>query len=545
MDHIELTLLSLLLAVTALTALARVLNVPYPILLVIGGSLLGFVPGLPDVELDPDLVLLVFLPPLLFIAAYFSSPRELRRLARTITLNAIGLVVLTACTVAVIAHALVPDLSWAVAFTLGAICAPTDPLAATAIARRLGVPARLVSGIEGESLVNDGSALVIYRVAVAAAVGGSFDLLSAGGEFVVNVVGGIAIGLAVGYALLPLFRRALADPLLHVTMSLVAGFLAYIPAEQLDVSGVLGAVTVGLVLCWHAPQITDPLVRMTGYAFWDVLVFLLNALLFVLVGFQLHSIVEHQDRSLPTLLGLGAAVSATVILTRMVWLNTIPYVIRTLDRRPQQRLMRIGWRMRMVGAWSGMRGAVSLAAALALPLDFPERDLVLFLALCVIFATLVAQGLTLPWLIRKLGIEDDGVSEREELLARRAATDAAIARLHELREAEWTRDSTVRFLLKNFDVRQRRLAQVAGERALEQDGEDLGDHTHARTRLVKALIDTQRAVVVGLRNDGTISDEVMRTLERELDLEELGLAPYMGTADAEASVERADSAERP
>ncbi|MDO8185293.1 Na+/H+ antiporter [Conexibacter sp. JD483] len=527
MEHLELTLLGLLLAVVGLTALARLWNVPYPILLVIGGSLLGFVPGLPDVQLDPDLVLLVFLPPLLFNAAYFASPRDMKLLWRPITLNAIGLVVLTAGAVALVAHALVPGMSWAVAFTLGAICAPTDPLAATTIARRLGVPSRLVSVIEGESLVNDGSALVIYRVAVAAAVGGSFDLLGAGWEFLINVAGGIAIGAVVGYALLPLFRRALADPLVGVTLSLAAGFLGYIPAEEIGVSGVLGAVTVGLVCCWHSPQMTDPISRVTGYAFWEVLVFLLNALLFVLVGFQLHDISTHQERSLPQLLGLGAAVSGAVIGCRLLWLNTTPYLIRALDRRPRQRLLRLGWRPRMVGAWSGMRGAVSLAAALALPLDFPERDLVLFLALAVIFATLVLQGLTLPWLIRMLRIEDDGAAEREELIARRAATDAAIMRLEELRDEPWTRPSTIDFMLQNLDVRRRRLAQVAGERTLEEeDGTDLNVHTDARARVSKQMIDTERAVVIGLRNDGTISDEVMHRLERELDLQELGLEPY-------------------
>lgn len=526
MEHVELTLLGLLLAVVGLTALARLWNVPYPILLVIGGSLLGFFPGLPSVELDPDLVLLVFLPPLLFNAAYFASPRDMKLLWRPITLNAVGLVLLTACTVAWVAHTLIDDLSWAAAFTLGAICAPTDPLAATTIARRLGVPTRLVSVIEGESLVNDGSALVIYRVAVAAAVGGSFDLLDASWEFVANVAGGIAIGALVGFALLPLFRRALADPLIGVTLSLAAGYLGYIPAEELNVSGVLAAVTVGLVLCWHAPTITDPLSRLTGYAFWEVLVFLLNALLFVLVGFQLHEVVTHQERSLAVLLGLGAAVSATVIATRLLWGNTTPYVIRALDRRPKQRLLRVGWRERMVIGWSGMRGAVSLAAALALPLDFPERDLLLFLTLTVIFATLVGQGLTLPWLIRTLGIEDDGSPAREELHARRSATEAALARLEELGAEEWTRDSTVRLMRKNYDVRQRRLAQVAGERSFEQDGGDLGEHTDARARLTKELLDAERAVIVALRNEGAISDEVMHRLERELDLQELGIAAY-------------------
>jgi len=521
MEHFELTLLCLLVAVAALTALARLLNVPYPILLVIGGSLLGFLPGLPHVELDPDLVLLVFLPPLLFHAAYFASARDLRRQTRTILLNSIGLVVATAVAVALVAHALIDDLSWAAAFTLGAICAPTDPLAATTIARRLGVPTGLTTAVEGESLINDGSALVVYRTAVAAAVGGSFDLLDAGLDFVVDVAGGIAIGAVVGRLLVPVFRKAGPDPLLVVTISLVNGYLAYIPAEELHVSGVLAAVTTGLVLGWHSPTISNPAVRVAGYGFWEVLVFLLNALLFVLVGFQLSVILDEQDRSAATLLGLGAAVSLAVVGMRLLWLNTMPYLIRALDRRPQQRLRRVGWRARMVVAWSGMRGAVSLAAALALPLDFPERDLVVFLALCVIFATLVFQGLTLPALIRRLDVHDDGQEQAEELAARRAATEAAIACLEGLRDEEWTRPRTVELMLANFDVRRRRLAQVDGERAVEDDGEDLSEHTGARARLMVAVIEAQRQEVVRLRNEGEISDDVMHKLEHELDLEQL------------------------
>lgn len=527
MEHFELTLLGLLIAVAGLTAIARALRVPYPILLVIGGSLLGFVPGLPKVELHPDLVLLVFLPPLLFHAAYFASLHELRRQTRTILLNSIGLVVLTATTVALVAHALVGDLSWAAAFTLGAICAPTDPLAATAIARRLGVPPRLTSAIEGESLINDGSALVIYRTAVAAAVGGSFDLLDASGAFVVDVAGGIAIGLVVGNALVYVFRWARVDPLLVVTISLVNGYLAYIPAEELHVSGVLAAVTTGLVLGWRSPEISDARGRISGYGFWEVLVFLLNAVLFVLVGFQLSRILEEQERSAGTLLLLGTLVSATVIGTRLLWLNTMPYVIRALDRRPAQRARRVGWRARMVVGWSGMRGAVSLAAALALPFDFPERDLVVFLALCVIFATLVVQGLTLPWLIRRLDVRDDGSAAAEELLARRAATDAAIARLRELRDEPWTREATVDALLANMDVRRRRLAQAEAEPPDEDADEiDLAAHTRARARVMLASIEAQRTTIVALRNAGTISDDAMHRLERELDLEELQLEVF-------------------
>jgi CPA1 family monovalent cation:H+ antiporter len=496
------------------------MDVPYPILLVIGGGLLGFVPGLPDVELDPDLVLLIFLPPLLFHAAYFASAQEMRRDTRVIVLNAVGMVLLTTVVVAVVAHAVVDGLPWAAAFTLGAIVSPTDPLAATAIMHRLGVPPRLVAIIEGESLINDGTALVAYRAAVSAAVGGSFDLLDATGEFVVNVAGGIALGLVVGYALIPVLRAARVDPLLVVTVSLVNGYLGYIPAEELGVSGVLAAVTIGLVLGRHSGQITTAASRLSGYGFWEILVFLLNAVLFILVGFQLQQILDQQERSAGTLLGLGALISVTVIAARMLWLFGLPPILRTLDRRPSQRARRAGWRLRVVGGWSGLRGAVSLAAALALPRDFPERDLVVFLALSVIFATLVVQGLTLPWVIRRLDVHDDGQRFREEVLARRVAAEAAIVRLRELHDEDWTRDRTVERMIDLYEFRLRRIAQRAGDLALEDGDEDPGARSVAYQHVVRETLEAERAAILRLRGDGTVSDEVMHRLERELDLQD-------------------------
>ena len=517
MEHLELVLLFLLLAVIALTGLARVLDVPYPILLVIGGSVLGFAPGVPDVELAPELVLLVFLPPLLFDAAFKSSLRDLRAATRPIAISSVVLVLMTMAAVAVALHAAVPELPWAAAFALGAILSPTDPLAAIAITQRLGVPRRLTTLIEGESLVNDGTALVAYRTAVAAAVGGSFDLLDATGDFVLNVVGGAAVGLVAG-ALLLLLLRKVHDDVLAITVTLAAGYVAYLPAEELHVSGVIAAVVAGLLLGDRAAQFTSAGARLRGTAFWEVAVFLVNAVLFVLVGLQLPGILEDQDRSAVELAALGALAGAVVIATRMVFINTVPYLIRLLDRRPSQRERRVGWRERCVVGWSGLRGAVSLAAALALPADFPERDLILFLTLCVIFATLVLQGLTLPALIARLGVHDDGATTRQELEARMAAADAALARLGELREESWTRDDTIDRVSGLHEFRRRRLLQRTGENDAEE--EDLDERSNAYQRLMREVYDAQRAELLRLRNAGTISSDVLRVVERELDLED-------------------------
>jgi Na+/H+ antiporter len=516
-QEVELVLISLLVAVAGLAAAARAVNVPYPIVLVVGGLALGFVPGLPEVELEPDLVLVIFLPPLLYSAAFFANLHDLKRDMRAISLLAIGLVLATMCVVAVVAHAVVDGLPWGAAFALGAIVAPTDPVAATTVARRLAVPRRLVSIIEGESLVNDGTALVAYRVAVAAAVGGSFSLLDAGLEFVAGAIAGVAIGLAVGWVISEI-RRRLDDVLVEITISLLSGYAGYLPAEAIDASGVLAAVTVGIVLGWRAPRISTARMRLQGYAVWDTLVFLLNALLFVLVGLQLPLILDQlSGEPAGTLIGQAAAVSVAVILTRLTWMNTMPFVIRALDRRPQQRARRQGWRFRMIGAWSGMRGSVSLAAALALPADFPRRDVVILLTFAVIFSTLVLQGLTLPALIRRLAVRDDGADEREDLAGRRAAVDAALAAIEELAAREWTREDTADRMRRAYEYRRSRLAARAGE---TEDGDGYETRAVKYQKMVRQVLDAQRAEIVRLRDSGVISNEVMHRLERELDLED-------------------------
>jgi monovalent cation/hydrogen antiporter len=519
-EHVELVVLFLLVTVAVLTSLARLIGVPYPILLVVGGSLVGFMPGIPEVELEPDLVLLIFLPPLLFNAAYFTSVRDLRADLRAITISAIGLVLLTTCAVAVVAHAAIDGLPWAAAFALGAIVSPTDPLAATTIARRLGVPRRITSVIEGESLVNDGTALVAYRTAVSAAVGGTFDLLDATGDFFVNVLGGLAIGYVTGLVLILVFRKLRGEDVVGVVLSLAAGYVAYIPAEELGVSGILAAVVVGLMVGHRSPELSTPASRLRGYAFWEILVFLLNATLFVLVGLQLPGILENQQRSAAELVGLAVLLSLVVIAARLVFVNTTPYIVRALDRRPSQRARRTGWRHRFVTGWSGLRGAVSLAAALALPVGFPERDLLIFLTLAVIFATLVCQGLTLPYVIRRLRIEDDGAAEREEIHARREAARAAIVHLRRLEGEDWAREDSVGRMIGLMEFRERRLRQRVGELERGDGDEDPEDRSRAYQRLVRETLEAQRRRIIELRDEGAISDEVLHALERELDLED-------------------------
>jgi monovalent cation/hydrogen antiporter len=518
----ELLLLVLMVAVGGLSVLAGTIRVPYPILLVLGGLVLGFLPGVPPAELPPDLVLVLFLPPLLYQAAFFSSPRDLRADARAITLLAVGLVLATMSAVAAAAHTVVDGLPWAAAFTLGAIVAPTDPLAATAIARRLGVPRRLVTVLEGESLVNDASALVAYRLAVAAVVAGSFSLWGAGLQFVGRGIGGVAIGLAVGW-LIAEARRRIEDPVVEIVLSVVTGYAAYLPAELMGASGVLAAVTAGLYVGWRAPELASPSTRLLGFSFWEVLVYLLNAVLFVLVGLQLHPILTGvSGSSAAVLLGQAALVSAVVIAVRIVWGFSVPYLVRALDRRPAQRARRVGARERLVASWSGMRGAVSLAAALALPLEtstgqpFPQRNLIIFVTFGVIFATLVLQGLSLPWLIRRLGLHRDDSEEQEELRGRLRATDAALTRLEELAVQEWTREDTVQRMRGLYQFRRRRLKARAGY--LADDGAQ--DRSLAYQRLVRELLEAQRREIVRLRNQGQISNEVMHRIERDLDLED-------------------------
>jgi Na+/H+ antiporter len=512
--HQDVELLALLVALGALLALSPTLRLPLPILLVLGGVAMGFVPGLPHVALPPDVVLVAVLPPLLYSGAFFTSLRDLRANKRPISLLAFGLVAATMAVVGVVGHRLI-GLPWPVAFTLGAIVSPTDALAATEITSRLGAPRRVVSLIEGESLVNDGTALVLYKAAVGAAVGGSFSLLDTSGRVVLDVVGGIAIGLAVGWVVRQV-RRRVDDPPVEIAIAVLSGYLAYLPAAAAGVSGVLAAVTIGVYMGWYTPELTTERTRLSGDSFWEILVFLVNGLLFVLVGLQLHGIVDAlSGLSTARLLGYAALVCATVIVVRIAWVPVAAYlprwavpVIRARDPYPP-------WQWPVVISWAGMRGAVSLVAALALPTDFPDRELIVFLTFAVIVATLVVQGLTLPALIGVLGVVDDGGADREDAKARIRAAEAALARLEELVADGTVRPDTAERLRGAFGFRRDRF------RARFDDGDDgsIEERSIAYQRVMRELLDAERATVVALRNDGIIDNAVMQRVQRDLDLE--------------------------
>lgn len=518
----EILIAGLLVAVAGLSALAHRISVPYPIVLVVGGAVLGFVPGLPEIKLDPEVVLVVFLPPLLYGSSIYADFNDFRANLRGLTLNTVALVLATMCAVAWAAHALIPGMPWEAAFVLGAVVSPTDPLAATTIMRRLDAPRRLVSTIEGEGLFNDATALVAYRVAVAAVVAGSFSLADAGLKFVAGAIGGVAIGLAVGW-LVAEARKRTTDTQVSVTISLLTGYAAFVPADAVGASGVLATVAAGVYMGIRAPRILPARARLQGYFVWDILDFVINAILFVLVGLQLRSVVDGlSGYSAAELAGYGLAVSAVVVGTRLVWFFTTPYLIRAIDRRPAQRARRVDARNRFAIAWSGMRGAVSLAVALALPLttdagaDFPKRDLIIFLTFAVIFFTLVVQGLSLPMVISRLGVGDGGADADEENRARIVAAKAALDELEALADEEWTRDETVDRMRRFYEYRKRRFAARSGK--IEDDGYE--DRTLAYQQTVQHVLGAQREALVGMRNEGRLSNEAMNRILRELDLEE-------------------------
>jgi len=520
-----LVLLGLLAAVAALLSLAPILQLPYPILLVLGGLALGFVPGLPHLILNPDIVLVAILPPLLYSAAFFTSLRDLRVNIRPLSLLAIGLVLVTTVSVAAVAHTVIAGMTWPVAFVLGAIVSPTDAVAATAIASRLGIPRRLVSLIEGESLINDATALVAYRFAVVAVVTGSFSLWNASWHFVYSVLGGIGIGLAVGYVIRQVRRRLDHSPT-EIAIALFSGYFAYLPAEAAGVSAVLAAVTVGIYVGWYTPELTTVQTRLQGDAVWEILVFVLNALLFALVGLQLRPILDGlSGHSIGSLIGYALAISGTVIVTRMLFGYPAAYVPRFLFRRIREHDPYPPWQWPTMLGWTGLRGAVSLAAALALPLTtdagdpFPNRQLVIYLAFCVILATLVVQGLTLPLVIRLLGLEDDGVAAKEETKARIKAAEAALGRLDELVGEGWVRDDTAERMRGLYNFRRSRFAA----RFDDQDDGGIEERSQAYQRLRRELLDAERQAVVSLRREGRINDEVMNRIQRDLDLEDARL----------------------
>ena len=525
--HGDLVVLAVLLGAGAFLLAADRTQIPYPILLVLGGTALAFVPGVDEFELDPDIILVAFLPPLLYGAAFFTSIQDLRANYKPIGLLAVGLVAATTVTVAVVAHAVV-GLPWAAAFVLGAVVSPTDPVAATEIAVRSHAPRRLVTIVEGESLINDSTGLIAYKFAIAAVVSGTFSAFDAAGDFVLSAVAGIAIGLAVGWVAGEL-RRRLDDASTETAISLLTPYVAYLPAEALGVSAVLAVVSAGLYLGWRSPELVTPSTRIQITGFWELLTFSLNAALFVLIGLQLRQVIDGLDGySAWDLAGYAAAIAGTVIATRMAWLFPFNLVSRLLVRRIG-RFSSDGapdFRLTALLGWSGMRGAVSLAVALAIPLEtdagkaFPGRDLIIFLAYSVILVTVVGQGLTLGKLIELAGVYDDEETVAEqEANARIAASRAALERLTELEGEEWVRDDTVDRMRRGYEFRIRRFESRLDD---DDDGE-IEEGSQAYQRLRRKVLEAERAEIIRARNRGDITDDILRRLERDIDLEDARL----------------------
>jgi Na+/H+ antiporter len=516
----------LLLAVAVLAMLARKLHIPYPILFVIGGLLIGWIPGLPKVTLNPELVFLFFLPPLLFPAALFTSWRDFRLNLRPISLLAIGLVLFTTVAVAYLAHYFM-DLPLAVGFVLGAIISPPDAIAATAIAERLKIPRRIITILEGESLVNDATALVAYRFAVVAVATGSFSLAHASGQFFIVGIGGILTGLAVGW-LAQQFHKRVDDAPIEITVSLLTPFAAYLLAERLGVSGVLSVVTAGLYLGRRMPELLTFKTRLQGGPVWEMVEFLLNGFVFILIGLQLpevlHALSGH-DISIHRLVGYALFISLAVILIRLLWVFPAAYLPRLLFKTIRDRDPYPSWRHVTIIGWTGMRGVVSLAAALAIPLtiqsgdSFPDRDLILFLTFIVILATLVVQGLSLPLLIRWLGVKDDGSMEKEEREARLKANQTALARLNQIGECEPVKADALQRLRVEYEDH---IRQVEGAEP-ENAGTTLRLFSSEYEHLSYEALLVERQTILQLRNENVISDEVLRRIQQDIDLAEARL----------------------
>lgn len=516
---LELVLLLLLCAV-GLGWVARRFGFPYPIALVAGGALLGLIPRLPQFPFDPQLILVLVLPPILYQAALLTSWSDFKAQLRPIGLLAIGLVIATTLAVGIVLKLAVPDVPWAVAFVLGAIVSPPDAVAATAILSRLNIPRRIVTILEGESLVNDASGLVLYKFAVAAVLTGAFSLAKAGAQFVGLAAGGIVLGIALAYVFIAIHKR-LGDPFIEVLTALTIPYTVYIAAESLHLSGVLAVVAAGLVRGRHSPELVSAEMRILARSVWNILVFMLNSLIFMLIGIQMSDVLEKLARySVAELAGLGLLVSATAILVRFAWVYPASYLPRLISAKIRAAEPAPPRHELFVISWCGMRGIVSLAAALALPATlpggapFPYRDLVIFLTFFVIAVTLVVQGLTLPALIRRLKVGTDWSLRQEQRRVRAAMGAAALAAVDRMVQAEnvppeWA--TPLRTELVD------RLAMAAPDPAAT------GAKAELQARLRHAALQAERRELIRLWRDNEISDEVMHHLEEILDYQEARL----------------------
>ncbi len=516
MELLHITVLVSLCAV-ALCWAARHFNFPYPIALVIGGGVLGFIPLVPQLPFDPELILVLVLPPILYQAAVLTSWRDFAVGIRTISLLAIGLVVVTTLAIGAALKLLIPDIPWAAAFAFGAIVSPPDAVAATAILSRMNIPRRVVTVLEGESLVNDASGLVLYKFAVAAVLTGTFSLLDASVQFAGVAVGGIVLGILTGLVFI-IIHRHLGDVFIEVLTSLLVPYVAYVFAESLHASGVLAVVAAGLVRGRHAPVIVSAEMRILSRSMWNVMVFLLNMLVFVLIGMQLSgSVARLEGYSAAKLMADGALLSAVAIIVRFAWVYSALYLPRKLSASLRKSEAAPPEAEFFIMSWCGMRGIVSLAAALALPhaltdgTPFPYRDVIIFFTFVIIAVTLVLQGLTLPALIRRLHVGIDWSLREEQENARNAMSKAAIAAIGALAQQESVAP----------DLAGRISAEFAEKNAAgDADASVSENHAKLARRLRHAAINAERQELIRIWRESQISDDVLHEFEEELDYKE-------------------------
>lgn len=521
----------LLFGITFLGVLSNKYKFPFPIVLVLCGVAISLVPGLPVVALSPEVVFIIFLPPLLYGAAWNTSWHDFKASIRPITFAAIGLVLFTTLLVAIAAHAIIPDLSWPTAFLIGAIVSPPDAVAATSVTKGLGLQPRLIAVLEGESLVNDASGLIAYKYALAALAAGNFLFWQAGLNFVIVSGVGIGIGLAVGYSMYLIHKKFICDPIIEVTLTFLTPFASYLLAEHFHFSGVLAVVTTGLYLSFRSAEIFSHQSRIMTYAVWDVVLFILNGLIFILIGLQLRSVIAGiTSYPVSSLVFYGIAVSMVVILVRFI--GVVPAILlpRALSARIRK-TEEFDPRNMVVFGWAGMRGVVSMAAALALPLTlangqpFPHRDLVIYLSFCVILSTLVVLGFTLPWVIRKLKIEPYSIVA-EEYEVRTKVVTMAINYIEE--HLSLSQADLLNNIKTKYEIKYNRMQKTDLPANYFGDGKTLaGNIFNEYSQMQIDLISVERNALSILHRKGNASEEILRKMERELDLEETRLTMEM------------------
>jgi len=520
----------------ALSAFADKIKLPYPILLIVVGLIIGFVPALPDLELNPEIVFLAFLPPLLFDAAFKTSRHDFKKEIRPISTLAITLVFFTTVTVGIAAHYLIPGFSWPLSFVLGAIVSPPDAVAATSITKGLGLNRRVITIIEGESLVNDASALIAYRYAVAAAVSGTFVLWKAGLEFLMVAGGGIAAGLFIGFIMVYAHKKIKDNTIVENSLSLLTPFIAYLLAEHFHTSGVLAVVTAGLFISWRSREVFSPETRLQTKVVWDTIIFLLNGIVFILIGLQMPAIIKGlRTITVFSLVGYGLIISLVTIIIRILWVFAGAYhqkLLRSKNKEQKQRdeSDQNSWKNVLVVAWTGTRGVVSLATALALPLTlsdgsaFPRRHSILLLSFIVILVTLVVQGLTLPLLIRLLKIKpQDNIQKQEEKDMRLTIAEHILRFINHDFPLELD-ETVMERIRKPYEANYELLSkEVLGKRRRKREQAEHKTFISQSLSAQLAIIKYERDLLIGFHKEGTYNDETITKAERELDLEELRL----------------------